>query len=105
MVELIGQRPASTAEHRPRGGRQQHRIIGRKPIRGQQEDAPRLAERLAGGSGLQFGSKPLGGLAVALVQNHQIQLQAPTSGMSTPLKKLVNDRLISGRRDPDEQDG
>ena len=105
MVELVGQRSASTAEHSPRGGRQQHRIIGREPIRGQQEDAPRLAERLAGGPGLQFGPKPLGGLAVTLVQDHQIQLQAPTAGICTPLNKLANDGLISGRRDPHQHDG
>jgi hypothetical protein len=98
---LVGQRSTSAAEHGPRGGRQQHRILGREPIRGQQEDAPRLAERLAGGPGLQFGPKPSAGLAVPLVQDHQIQLQSPTAGICTPLDELANDGLISGRRDPD----
>ena len=50
-------------------------------------------------------SKPLGGLAAALVQDHQVQLQAPTAGMGTPLDELANDGLISGRRDPDQHDG
>ena len=104
-VELIGQRPASASEHGPCGGRQQRRILGREPIRGRQEDAPRLAEQLAGGPALQFGSEPLGGLAATLVQDHQVQLQAPTAGMGMPLDELANDGLISGRRDPDQHDG
>ena len=104
MVELSGQRPASTAEHGPCGGREQHRIVGRNLFRTQNKYATRLAEQRAGGSALQFGSELLAGFAGTLVQNHEVQFHAPAAGISTPLNKLANEDSSSAAFDPDQHD-
>jgi hypothetical protein len=56
MIDLLCQRPSTTPEHSPRGGREQDRIITRHPVRGQKEHTARLAEHLGGNSRLQFPS-------------------------------------------------
>ena len=52
MINLLGQRPATTADYSSRGGREQDRVIGRHLVHSQKEHAARLAEHLAGNSPL-----------------------------------------------------
>ncbi len=101
---MLGQRAAAAAEDDPGRGFEEDRVVGRDLARGQDEHPTRLAEQRAGGAGLEVGLELLGGVAGALVQDDQVQVQAAAAGVGVPLHELADQRLVAGGADAGQHD-
>ncbi len=90
VVELIGQGATVTAKDGPRGSREEHRVVGRDLGRVQDENPARPTKERAGRAGLEVGLEWVGVAAGALVQDHEVRIQAAAVDIAVPLHELAD---------------
>ncbi len=103
-MNLIRQGAASATEDGPRGGGEQHPIIGGDLFRGQDKHPARLAEKRAGSAALEVGLEPVTGVARALIHDDEVQVQATAPCIGVPLHELADEGLVVWLGDPDQHD-
>ncbi len=94
----------SATEDSPRGGGEQHLIIGWDLLRGHDKYPARLAEKLAGNAALEVGPESITSVTRALIKDDEVQVQATAPRIGVPLHELADEGLVVLHGDPDQHD-
>ena len=101
---MVGQRAAAAAEDHPGRGGKEHGIVLGDGCCCQAEHPAGFAEQRTRGR-LEVGLEPSDGIAGALIQDDQVQVQATAARVGVPLHELVDQRFVAGRGDDRQHDG
>src|ERR1700722_19795405 len=94
----------SATEDGPRGGGEQHPIIGGDLFRSHDKHPARLAEKRPGSDILEVGLESVTGVPRALIHDDEVQGEATGPWRSAPLYERADEGLVVCLGDSDQHD-